>query len=602
MIAASSDPLFADWSSYLEDGNKVTSRSAKTVAARAQSLVEDWPVASAMVRAMLLATHGPRGLAFRSQYQADDAPDTSDAEKQTRRLIQLAINSRKPDIDAGGTMSWRRMSKLIDWFAIVMGDGFAVRVSRDGRSYWRVVHPFRVVNPPGKGNSETMQDGIEIGPAGPVALWVDPQRTSDFILPSSNPTRIPWVADDGTPNVVHRVRWQIPGSMRGLSSFAPVMLPARMLQGIEEAFVAAKRVQASIPLMLKSSDPEAARQQYRGSKLANLVLPKDGEVEFPSWRFDGADYREFTDVEIRSICAAWGIPWELVLGDHSAKSGASSRSMWQQFYVQADDWQQDQTEQVDGPIAESTVRDASVSGRLTLTDDWRRNMVGTWQGPPRVMPDPVKEADAAAKWDELGRSRSSAFADQGWDYGDETIQRGQDAMLEDAQEVDAEEEDTPEDDAEDDAEDASEIDGQPEDAPDPDKDAPAESARMRLADRIAERIEIARASAPVVNLHPTWQINAQMPDVPAPVVHVAGPVVNVPQQAAPAVQVAPAVVNVAGPVVNVPQQAAPVVNVPQQAPPVVNVAAPVVNVSPPPRGKQRATEQPDGSVILEDIG
>jgi len=76
MQAASSDPLFDDWSSRLEDPNKVTSRSAKVVAARAQSLVEDWTIGSALVRAILLATHGARGLRFRSHFQSDDAPET----------------------------------------------------------------------------------------------------------------------------------------------------------------------------------------------------------------------------------------------------------------------------------------------------------------------------------------------------------------------------------------------------------------------------------------------------------------------------------------------------------------------------------------------
>ena len=61
-------------------------------------------------------------------------------------------------------------------------------------------------------------------------------------------------------------------------------------------------------------------------------------------------------------------------------------------------------------------------------------------------------------------------------------------------------------------------------------------------------------------------------------VNVGGPVVNLPEQAAP-------IVNVGGPVVNLPEQAAPIVNVggpvvnlPEQAAPIINVAAPTINV------------------------
>ena len=434
MQAASHDPLFADWSAWLQDPNKVTSNSARLVAARAQSLVEDWDVAAAMVRAMLLATHGARGLRFRSHFQKDDAPDTSDAERETRRQIEAAIVAR-PDIDASGCMSRRKLESTLDWYAIVMGDGFAVRVWQNGTGRWRLVHPFRVRNPNGKTNNEQWQDGIELDADGrPVRLWVDQQRASDLALPATSSAPFAWTAPDGTPNVIHRVRWQIPGAVRGLSSFAPLMLPARMLQGVSEAYVAAKRVQAGIPLLMTVPDVEKAREQYRGSRIANLLMGPNSSVQFPNWKFEGDDYAAFTDAEIRNICAAWGIPWELVLGDHSAKSGASARSMWQAFYQNADAWQADHSEQCSAIIDQAILRERQITDPIPgLTDDWRRNMAGVYQGPPRIMPDPLKEAQAAEMWVRLGRSKSSAFAEQGWDYREEAIQTAQDNELAEAQ-------------------------------------------------------------------------------------------------------------------------------------------------------------------------
>ena len=593
MQAASFDPLFEDWSTRLEDPNKVTSRSAKIVAARAQALVEDWDIAAALVRAVLLATHGAKGLRFRSHFQEDDAPETTEQERTARRLIEGAIRSR-PDIDAGGTMTRRKLERMQDWYATVMGDGYLVRVDQ-GVSRWRLVHPFRVRNPKGHTNDERWQDGHEFGADGrPVALWIDSARASDLTLPASDPVRIPWTSPDGTRNVSHRKRWEIPGSVRGLSSFAPLMLPARMLQGVSEAYVAAKRVQAQIPLLMKVPDVEKAREQYRGSRLANLLMGPNSEIQVLQWKFEGADYQAFTDTELRSICAAMGIPWELVLNDHSAKSGASARSMWQSFYQQADEWQLDHAEQTSRPIDESIIRERQITDPIPgLTDDWNRNMAGVYQGPARIMPDPMKEAQAAEVWDRLNRSRSSAFADQGWDYREEVMQKSQDNELDEAQGVEPEPEQP-----------TAPMPAEPTepDADDPEDDKPEQADAMALAEIHAMQVEVARAGAPqIVINNPAPVINATMPTAPAPTVNVtataAAPDVHyhAPEQAAPSVTI------------NVPEHPAPsvTVNVPQQAAPVImaTASAPAVHVHVPeqkPR-RQRAVEQNDGSVILEDV-
>ena len=435
MIAGSSDPLFDDWSATLREPNRHVAANVKLVAARAASLVEDWPIAAGMVRARLLGTHGSKGLRLASLFQRDDEPDTDDAERATRRQIQAAIAGRARRIDAGGTMTRRKFDRAVDWMAIVLGNGWSVRVQQRDGHRWRLVHPFRVRNPKGKTNDERWQDGIELDDQGrPAAVWVDTSRQAELSWATGEPVRIPWTAPDGTPNVTHRKGYDIPGSLHGLSYFAPLMLPARMLQGVTEAFVAAKRVQASIPLLMEVDDVVKAREAYAGTRLANLVMPKGSSVQFPSWKFDGDDYQSFTDTEVRDMCSAWGIPWELVLGDHSAKSGASSRSLWQQFYQQAEDWQADFAEEHARPMDEAIVREEAIAGTVSgLTEDWDRNMAGTYKGPPRVMPDPLKEAQAAREWDGLGRSRNSAFAEQGWDYREETMQKSQDRDLENAQ-------------------------------------------------------------------------------------------------------------------------------------------------------------------------
>jgi hypothetical protein len=112
----------------------------------------------------------------------------------------------------------------------------------------------------------------------------------------------------------------------------------------------------------------------------------------------------------------------------------------------------------------------------------------------------------------------------------------------------------------------------------------AMTARESQPVQIIQRMEVGADSAKILG----EAIAANMPQHAAPVVNVA----------APSVTVEAAQVSVPAPLVtvNVPQQAAPVVMTAAQPAPVVHVHVPEQK----PR-KQRAVEQADGSVVLEDI-
>lgn len=444
MIAGDNDPLFADWNAWLREPESEWAGLWEIVAARASSLVDDFPLAAAMVKAKLLRIHGPHGLRFRSLYQEDNAPDTTDAEVQKRREIEIAIASGSRDIDAGGILSRPELDWCISWNACVLGDGFAVRVWQPIKGIststrWRVINPQRVRAPMDKVSDPKYLGGIELdGNGRPAALWVTPDQEAKDRYTVPPPVRIPWYGPDGTRNVVHKVGLRRPGSRRGLSEFAPMMLSSRMLQGVDIAYVTMKRVQASHPLLIKVNNLKEAREQYRGTRIGNLLIGKDHEVELPPFKFEGADYREFVDTTMRSICAAWQLPWELVLGDHSAKSGASSRSLWQQHYQMAEREQAQHVEQIQAPMDESILRESAARGDISLSDDWRRNTLGIYQGPPKVMPDPAKEIEWATGAVALGMSKTTVFARMGEDYRDEVMQTRQDDSLAEAQGVEDE--------------------------------------------------------------------------------------------------------------------------------------------------------------------
>ena len=149
MIAGSNDPLFDDWNAWLKDPSAEWSSLWTVVAARAKSLAEDSAECAAMIRAKLLRINGPRGLRFRSLYQSDNAPETSDAEIAIRREIEIAIGRGSKFIDASGVLSRAEFDWQMSWNACVLGDAFAVRVWQDipgipTSTRWRVIHPARV--------------------------------------------------------------------------------------------------------------------------------------------------------------------------------------------------------------------------------------------------------------------------------------------------------------------------------------------------------------------------------------------------------------------------------------------------------------------------
>lgn len=632
MIAGSSDPLFDDWRTWLSDPASEWSSLAALVAARGKSLVDDSPECAAMVRAKLLRIHGPNGLKFRSLYQEDQEPETTSQEVEKRRSIERAIKRGSRFIDAGGVLSRAEFDWQMSWNACVLGDAFAVRVWQEvpgipTATRWRIVHPARVVSPDGKENDPRFCQGIELDANGrPAALWVDMARLSPSGLwTPQKPERFPWYAPDGTRNVVHKVGLRTPGSLRGLSEFAPIMLPARMLQGVTTAYVAMKRVQASHPMLLHVSDVRKAREAYRGTRIENLLIAADHKVEFPSWKFEGADYREFIDTTIRSLCAAWQIPWELVMGDHSGKSGTASRSLWQAHYQMAEREQADYVDPVARPIDESLVREADARDGLGLGDDWCDNMAGVYQGPPRIMPDPQKEVQWAEGMRALGMSRSTIMARMGEDFRDEVMQDRQDEELAKAQapepDPDAEMDD-PQDTAETEADPANDApedaaEGDADDALEPGDPVAARNTLRKSASAIGDEMTRADFLAVIgaltaaskqqnqsqVVLQSRYEVKSEdVAELGAAIAaHMPQTIVNVPQQAAPTINVAqpPAAVNVH------PAAASVVVQAADPAPVQVNVApTPVtientVNV---PQRTIKVTPQRDGTTIMEPQG
>lgn len=613
--------FFADWPAVLTDPNDDYWQDGAAIAARSWDLWRNDPYFRALTETMVDLTIGPDGLMPKSQYQEDNAPETTEREQSTRDAIDGSFkrNLARYRLDAGGILTYPEMSEAVFRSCKVAGMGYSVRVWRPNRpdayqgSCWRVIDPARVSNPQYAADTPRMFQGHELDADGrEVAIHV--QKTHPNIQrigPSPEWVRVP-IYKDGMRNVTIRRNGGRTEAIRTLGAGACVLLYLRMLQGTTEAWAIAKRIQASYALMIKTENPtESARADRNGAVLSGNVAIKPGmkyyhnheKVEPLNFQFQGNDYEMFRNPIIEAVCAAEGVPYEMVLKRLTKSNLASSRAALMQAYQYGRKEQNRQvmsTEQywAESVVAEDIARD-EIAVNTSNSDDIMRFK---WKRPPRPWPDPQREAQAVRAWVDMGHSFTTAYDEVGKDFEEEVRQRARDDRLLKAQKVTITGGTAP----------VAVVEPQPVDDPEDDDPAEDNMKPSEMRSMLSEFAAQIRPAAPVPQ--PLTVVNEQrismdensarvmgdqlaraMSSAQPPTVNVAAPVVNMQAAAAPAVTVTvePSPVHVQA-AAAAPAQPAPVVN--------VNVPAPVVQndirVEVPSR---KVTAKPDGhgGMILE---
>lgn len=630
---AASTRFFADWNLTQTDPNDDFAFDHQSLSARAWDLWRNDPYYHALIETEVEGVVGPDGLRFRSLYQEDDSRDTDATEQTHRTQIDAAVRraTARNRLDAGGAMTYPEMSEHTFRSAKVVGDGYGVRVWKPSRhdayqgTAWRIVDAARVCNPGYGANTDRMFEGHELNADGvTVAIHVQKSHPNiTRIAPSSDWMRIPIYGPDGQRQVTHRRNGCRPEQIRGLGSAAPVLLYLRMLQGTTEAWAIAKRIQASYALMIKTEDPkEAARGDRHGAVLSGTVPIKPGmryyhnhdEVTPLNFNFQGNDYEMFRNPIIEAVCAAEGVPYEVVLKRLTKSNMASSRAALLTYYQFCRREQNRQIGSCESVWIESIIREELARDRLALrSEDWDEITRGRWLRAPRVWPDPQREAQAARAWVDMGRSMTSVYDEAGFDFEDEILQRARDNSFMEAQKVSISGETIGEriiteprevidpntgevrgDDSE---------DGSEEEVKEPEEQE-AEMTRNEFRTALADAMQFASLRAnpqPAPNMHFNLQLPAEvvamMPVPAAPVVHMAAPIINV----------NPTPVHVDAPAITVQALAtSPAVHVhaAEQAAPVVNITVPVPSVTNDvrvevPARTVIAKPQRDGSVRME---
>lgn len=435
--SAGNHPLLSEWyESWLGWDEMAWAGESRIIAARAQSLACNDPFIAAVVLAHINGKIGPTGLRFGSLY--DDQPDqaaTTPRAREIRRQINAisAATWAGTDLDAENVRSRLGLERALAWSAFVLGDGFAVRTWKNGKSRWRLIQPDRVRSPDKPTSAHQVRDGGAFVDGAIVGIYVDSGRVSDTgWWQPGNSTFVPWVAADGTPNVIHATGYRLPGMWRGISRLAPMIIMQRQLGGVLESHVAGKRLQAILGLIVDCEDPkdwkaaqDAGNAVWPGymkvtGPMNVWVKPPNSNIQFTTPNFNGDDLDAYLRTCYKTQTSSLQMPVDVVLCQMGEASLSSARAGLDQWDRTCQVEQESHIAQVVDPIERVAISDAIVTGRLDLApQDLAAACVGQYSRPPKYSTDRLKDANTIGKLMEVGVSGGTAFAMFGLSWEDE---------------------------------------------------------------------------------------------------------------------------------------------------------------------------------------
>jgi len=435
---STSHSLLQNWVLGIQDARWIIPAEAQTLSDRATWLGANDPFIAALYAAHLQGLMGPTGPRLTSMY--DDLPElatTSEEVRASRRAINAVIASSwsGKSLDADGVRTRYEIECALDHQAFFTGDGFAIRIFKNGVSKWRIVHRDRIRNPIKVANSVEWRDGFKLKDGEVVAINIAPPR---YLLAGESGTKetvVKWYSDDGTPNVIHKPGIRLPGMLRGVSRISPLIVMQRQVGSVLESHVAGKRLQSIFAMIVQATSPEQWKAaQDSGSALGAGRLRVDGPlqvwitnpdqinpVQFTDTKFNGADLDQYLRTCWAIQCATLQMPLDVVLCQMGNASLSSARAGLDQFDRTCQTEQESQIASVTSILDRVAISDAMVSGKLKLsTEDTAGVMVGKYSRPPKYSTDRKKDAETMLALQEAGISKTTSFEMFGFSFEDET--------------------------------------------------------------------------------------------------------------------------------------------------------------------------------------
>jgi lambda family phage portal protein len=181
-----------------------------------------------------------------------------------------------------------------------------------------LLEPERLSTPPGKSDSRTLRDGIELDADGaPVGYHIraahpnDPYQSADTLRWEY----VPAVGPTGRAKVVHVFSPRRAEQNRGVSRLAEVMVPSKMLDRVDRAEVEAALKSAILSFFIKS--PGTA------SDLEGMLAPPNSDASIDPWVSEYIDFRSTNPVQLEGATIAQLLPDEDVVTPSASRPNSN---------------------------------------------------------------------------------------------------------------------------------------------------------------------------------------------------------------------------------------------------------------------------------------
>lgn len=456
--AASTRPRVADWERTLY-GPNAAFEEGDLARARSQDAVRNNPW---LRRALSILVSHEIGCGLQPRPKIDD--------KALRKDLITIWNDWTLQADADGSSDFYGIQTLLSRARRESGEAFVrlrPRLETDGLSVPLQVQVLEAAMVPMRHNAlngkNTIRQGIETTPFGTrAAYWFHPQHPGErqfYFGPSSLSDDLIRVPAD---LVLHHYTPERPGQLRGIPTPISTLVRARNFDAYESAELARKKSRSKfVGAITRNDDDEnpvtddtpaetdwnsrlddlnrqidwqAKKRTFVDIEDAYLVNLAQGEILHLANDDSGNSGVDFLRIQLRSIAAGMGVPYEMMTGDYGDTNDRIMKVILGAFYRDLEMAQDRLVSQILQPIWVAWL-DRVVALRLVpirrYFDNRRIWQRCEWRAHGWAYPNPLQEAQAKKIMvDEGFTSRSAVIAETGWDAEDIDEQNAADQLRE----------------------------------------------------------------------------------------------------------------------------------------------------------------------------
>lgn len=386
----------------------------------ARAMVRDDSSASALVRVL---EDNVVGTGLRPQMMVDrEAAGLTDGQAEDwNRSVEQFWADVVDEIDATDNDSFHGLQRLVLRSMVVDGEALLHRTFIDDPNRivgtaFELIDVDRLQDPTDLAGRD-IRSGVEMGPrANAVAYWITPRHPDDNgvryatdRLKTNKAERLARYAG-GQPSLLHVYKRDRASQTRGASFFAPCFGLVEAMNDMLETELQAARAASKFCAFIKQTldvnnlggiEQAADGQWHEKLESATIRYLNEGEELVPyTPNRPGAAFEPFVVRVLRSICAALGLPYELVAKDFGGMNYSSARVALLEARRGFEVLQQMLVEKLCQPVFRAMVMDGVVSGKLKMPRGFLqrpgRFLRAYWQPPAWGWVDPVKEIEASA--------------------------------------------------------------------------------------------------------------------------------------------------------------------------------------------------------------